>query len=729
MNRGKLISAICCVLALSACSTTRSLKSGEFLLRKNTVEVNEESFNASSLSSYLAQKPNSYVLGTNPLLSVYNWAGQSESGFANFLRSLGTKPVVYDPAKVEESIASMENHLHYIGYYGSHVDSEVSVKGKKVYVNYYVTLGRRFEISSIEYDIPSYGTFREDFRADSTNILVKTGSLLSGKTLEEEADRSALYFRNLGYYGFSRSFFAFEADTLASDGKARLKYSILDYALGEDPETAREHKKFSIGDVSFSYAKDLKLRPGMLEGLNLLRPGQPYSDQAINTTYTRLTNVAMFNGVNVNVSPVAEDRVDCNISLRSGGLQGFKTNLEASVNSTGLIGISPQLSYYHKNIFHGGEVLNLGLKGNFQFKPNDNVSSTEFSLTSSIRFPRFIFFPMSRFKGPYVPRTDISLAFNYQDRPEFQRTVISSAFTYNGRLSERLFYQFSPARANIARVFDVDESFLNQFIDNIFMLQMFADNFDLGWSAMLYYTTDASAIPARSYHYWRLSADVAGNILSMFNSALPQNDRGQYTVWDIPYAQYVRGELQLGQTFRFGKNDRHALALRFLAGGVYTYGNSTMPLDKTFYCGGSTSMRGWQARTLGPGNDTSLADFFIIPTQIGLMKFEANAEYRFPLFWKFEGAAFVDAGNVWDYATTEEEKDDPDVFNFKTLPESFGMNWGVGLRLNFDLILLRVDAGFRLHDPGRAEGERWVGPDGWFKRNGFAIHFGVGYPF
>ena len=729
MNRGKLIPVLFCALALSACSTTRALRSDEFLLRKNTVEVSDNSLSASGLGSYLVQKPNSYVLGLNPLLSVYNWAGNSESGFAGFLRSIGTKPVVYDPALVEESVARMESHLRYIGYYGSHVDSEVSVKGKKVYVTYYVEPGRRYEISSVEYALPEYGTFREDFQADKPNSLVKEGVFLSESILEEEAERSSHYLRDQGYFGFSKSYYAFEADTLASDGKARLKYSVLDYALGDDPETAREHKKFTIENVSFSYAKDLKIRPSVLEGLNRLRPGQPYSEQAVNTTYTRLTNVAMLSGVNVNVTPVADDKVDCDISLRAGGLQGFKTNLEASVNSTGLIGISPQLTYYHKNIFHGGEVLNLGLKGNFQFKPNDNVSSTELSLTSSIRFPRLLFFPMSKLKGPYVPRTDISLAFNYQDRPEFVRTVISSAFTYNGRLSERLFYQFSPARANIARVFDVDETFLNQFIDNLFMLQMFADNFDLGWSSMLYYTTDASAIPTRTYHYWRLSADVAGNILSAFNSVLPQNDRGQYMVWNIPYAQYVRGELQLGQTFRFGRNDKHALALRFLAGGVYTYGNSTMPLDKTFYCGGSTSMRGWQARALGPGNDTTLADYFIIPTQIGLMKFEANAEYRFPLFWKFEGATFVDVGNVWDYATTEEEKDDPDVFSFKTLPESFGMNWGIGLRLNLDLILLRVDAGFRLHDPGRAEGERWVGPDGWFRRNGFAIHFGVGYPF
>lgn len=732
MIRRKPILLLCAAAALllAGCSTTRALKNGEFLLRKNTVKVNDESFKTSSLSSYLAQKPNSYLLGMNPLLSVYNWAGSSESGFAGFLRRLGTAPVVYDPLKVEESVASMENHLRYIGFYGSQVESDVRVKGRKVYVTYYVTLGRRFEISTIDYELPSYGTFEEDFRADLPNTLVTKGSQLSEEVLEQEAERSARWLRDKGYYGFSKSYYAFEADTLASDGKARLTYAVRDYALGDDPVSAVEHRKFSIGDVSFTYPKELKIRPRVLENLNLLRPGQPYSDKAINTTYTRLTNVSMFNGVNVNVTPASEDKVDCNIVLRAGGLQGFKTNLEASVNSTGLVGISPQLSYYHKNIFHGGEVLNLGLKGNFQFKPNDNVSSQEVSVTTSLRFPRFIGLPNHIFKGSYIPRTDITASFNYQNRPEFRRSVLASAFIYNGRFSEHLFYQFTPLRANISRIFDVKDDFYESLGDNIYLYQIYSDNFDMGQSGMLYYTTDASANPSRPYHYVRFSVDLSGNVLSLFNRFLPMDQWGlQHMIWGVPYSQYVRGELQLGKTFRFGEKDRHSLALRALVGAGYGYGNSfSQPMDKLFYCGGSTSMRGWQARTLGPGTDTSLAEFFIIPTQLGEWKTEANVEYRFPIVWKFEGALFVDAGNIWDFPTEGIEDDDVGLRSLFSL-DGIAMNWGVGLRLNFDLILLRIDAGIRLHDPGLEAGKRWVAPENWFTGSNMAFHFGVGYPF
>ena len=722
MKRGNSIFVILSALAVAACSTTRSIPKGEFLLRKTDLKVDDKSFNANSLNPYIVQKPNSYILGLNPLLSVYNWAGEGNGGFARLFRRLGTAPVVYQPSKVDESILSMQNHLDYMGYYGSEVMSDVQVRGRKVYVTYYIALGHRYQISAIDYDIPTYGSFKQDFEEDLPNSTIAPGQYLSESALETEADRGARYFRNQGYYGFTKSYYAFEADTLAGDGTAKLKMSIRDYALGDDPSSARMHRKYTIGRVTMDYPQDLKIRRSVLENLNMLRPGQPYSEKAIGDTYTRFTTVSMLSGVNVNVTPSSEDQVDCNISLRNSGLQGFKTNLEASVNSTGLIGISPQLTYYHKNIFRGGEVLNLGIKGNFQFKPNDNASSTEVSVSTSLRFPKFIGLPNRFFKGPYIPRTDISLAFNYQNRPEYRRSVISTAFTYNGRFSERLFYQFSPIRANISRIFDINTDFYMSLLDNLYLMQVYSDNFDMGVSGMLYYTTDASAIPTKPYHYARLSVDVAGNVLSLFNGLLPTNSLSQHLIWNTPYAQYVRGELQLGKTFRFGWQDRHSLAFRLLAGAGYGYGNSySQPLDKMFYSGGSTSMRGWQARTLGPGGDQSLSEFFIIPTQMGEYKLEANMEYRFPLFWKFEGAAFVDAGNIWDYGPSDTD----DTFSFDTI----GLDWGLGLRLNMDFILLRIDAGIRLHDPARQAGDRWVDPGMWLKGNNWALHFGVGYPF
>ena len=726
LRRGLYFCAI--LLASVACSTTRSLEDGQYLLRKNKIVVNDKSVTSGELGSYVSQKPNSYLLGLNPFLSIYNWGNDGSTPMERFWKKLGDAPVVYDPSQVDKTIASIQNHLRYIGYYGSQVESSVAVKKRKVYVTYYVALGKRYQISSIDYEVPSYGTFKQDFEADLPNSTLAVGQYLSESALEAEAERSAQYFRNNGYYGLTKTYYAFEADTLASDGGARLKMAIRDYGLGDSPSQGHEHKKFTLNEVTITRPERLKIRPSVLENLNTLHPGQQYDERDINTTYSRLSKVNMLSGVNIDLNPVSDDKVDCNISLRSSGLQGFKTNLEASVNSSGLMGISPQLTYYHKNLFHGGEVLNLALKGNFQFKFKDTAYSTEVSATSSIRFPRFLGLPTRIFKGPNIPQTDLSLAFSYQDRPEYKRTVIASALTYNGRLGKRMFYQITPIRANITRVFNMSDAFLERLMSSMYMLQAYSNSFDMGVGGMLYYTTDASAIPKTPYYFFRVNLDVSGNLLSLFNPVLPViEDTGVHTIWSVPYSQYARLEFQTGKVFRFGKEDRHALALRFWGGAVLAYGNGNVPLERYFSCGGAMSMRGWQARALGPGNDYTYRDVFSIPSQIGDFKLEANVEYRFPLFWKLEGALFLDTGNIWDLPSPY--YNDEGTFAFDTLGESFAMDWGPGIRVNLDFLLLRLDLGFRVHDPARDEGDRWLGPGQWFKKDNLAVHFGVGYPF
>lgn len=732
-SRSHIFIALAAALAIASCSTTRTLKDGEYLLRSNKIKVNDKSFNASDLSAYLLQKPNSWMLGTSPSLVVYNWGGDGSNAFQRFFRKLGNPPVVYDASKVDETIDNISNHLRYIGYYGSVVESNVSVSKRKVYVTYYVALGKRYKISAIDYDIPTYGTFKQDWEADLNNVTVKPGIYLSEEIIEKEADRSSAFFRTRGYYGFNKSYYLFEADTLAGDGNAKVKMSIRDYALGDSPTSAKEHKKYSIGELTISKPSRLKIRPGVIETLNLIKPGQLYNEEVINDTYTRFSNVNMLTGVNITTSEAPGEKVDCNIALRNSGLQGFKVNLEASVNSTALIGISPQLTYYHRNIFHGGEVLNLGVKGNFQFRPKSDAYSTEVSTTASILFPKFIGLPTRLFKGKYIPKTEVSAAYNYQDRPEFKRTAIAGEFSYTGRFNSRFSYKFTPLRINVTRLFDASDEFLERLFENIILSGAYMDKFDMGISTMLYYTTDNSVVPTKPYHYVRFNMDLSGNTLSLFNNLLQVGEYGERLIWNVPYTQYVRGEVHLGKTFRFGKLDRHALALHFTAGAGFPYGNSkdsSIPLEKLFYCGGAYSMRGWQARTLGPGTNTIYATLFTIPSSVGEMKLEANIEYRFPIIWKLEGALFADAGNVWDLPRGDDDTDDVNSvfgFNQETL-EGIGLDWGLGIRLNLGLIVVRVDSGFRIHDPGREEGYRWLGPADWFNSS-YAIHFGVGYPF
>ncbi len=702
MNCKNLILSILAGILATGCATQR-LAEGEYRLAGNKIKVVGKQISSSELTSYLAQKPSASFLG---------------------IRRPGAPLVIHDDSQVQTSADNIENHLEYIGYYGSKVTSEVEYQGKKAYVTYIVTPGKRYTIRSIDFELPQDEEFRQEFETDRPHITIKEGQYLAESTLEAETVRSAEFFRNRGYYGFDKSFYFCEADTLSHDGTAALKMAIRDYPRNGSPEDAKRHRKFTIGDVTLSYPKEIPIRTYILEELNVLRPGMPYSERAVNATYSRLSNLSVFNSVNVTMNPVSDHVVDCDINLLNGGVQGFKTNLEASVNSTGLFGISPQLNYFHKNFFHGGELFNLGLKGNFQFKTKDKIRSTEFSVSSTLRIPRLIGLPNSLFRGPNLPHTDLTLGFSYQDRPEYKRTMITTSFGYTGNLGRNFYYQFFPFQANIVRLFSVSESFAERLVSDLFLLNAYSDHFDMGMGGMLYYTTDPTPIPKRTYTYGRLSFDLAGNVLSLFNSAMPTNQIGQHSIWQIPYAQYVRGELQLGQTIRFGGGDNQAVAFRFLVGAGYGYGNSTtVPFEKQFYAGGANSMRGWQARALGPGRVQPWTEYFLIPSQTGDFKMEANFEYRFPIVWKLEGALFADAGNVWNLRLAEYMEGSN--FSFDTI----AADWGLGLRVNLDFILVRIDLGAKIYEPCRPVGERLIGPDQWLKSGNFALHFGVGYPF
>lgn len=728
-----LMAALSAIAALSfSCSTTRVLEDGQYRLAANKVEVKGDSkFNPKEIESYIKQKPNSYIIfGWNPFLNLYNWSGKNPDKAVNrFIRKMGTAPVIYQPSQVESSTENIKRHLEYLGYYGSDVRSDIDVKGKKVKVTYSVTLGKRFRIGEITYSVPD-GEFKDDFLADTSEITVRSGDYLSEDALEKETELRASAMRRKGYFGFTKNYFSFEADTLNSPDTAGLLMTVKEYTRNQTPEYARPHRKYYMGKVTLSYDKDLKFNDKVLRNMCTLHPGDLYDEKEVNTTYSRLSALKMFSGVNVSMNPRDSGIVDCDITLTRSRMQGFKVNLEGSTNSTGLIGISPQISYYHKNIFHGGQWLNLGFLGNFQFKYDDrSVKSNEFGVSAGLSFPEFLGLPNSIFKGPSVPRTEINASYNYQNRPEYTRNMISTSYGYSGSLRNgKFFYQFYPIQAKIVRLTNLDPNFYTTLSGNPFMRDAYQNHFDVGSGLVAYYTTSTALVPKETYEYARLQLDASGNVLSLFNKAMKSDEYGSRLIWNTPYSQYIRTELTLGKTFVFGKNGGQALAIRLLGGVGYAYGNSsTIPFEKQFYSGGANSMRGWQARSLGPGN--SKADTtFVIPSQTSDVKLEANLEYRFPMFWKLCGAVFTDVGNIWTLKETDGDDGSHTHFDLKNLAASLAADWGFGIRVDLNFLILRLDMGMKIHDPS-LDTARWRSPSQWLKKDGYTLHFGVGYPF
>ncbi len=226
----------------------------------------------------------------------------------------------------------------------------------------------------------------------------------------------------------------------------------------------------------------------------------------------------------------------------------------------------------------------------------------------------------------------------------------------------------------------------------------------------------------------RAQFETAGNLLNgvsrIFN--LKKNDQGQRMLFNIAYAQYAKFDFDYTKIIRFDENN--SLVLHGDFGIAWPYGNSkVLPFEKRYTAGGPNSVRGWSVRELGPGKFKGSDGRIDFINQTGDLKLDLNLEYRTHLFWKFDGAAFIDAGNIWTLRNYEEQQGGQ--FQIGEFYKQLAFAYGLGLRLNFNYFILRFDAGMKAINPvydDFKEHYAFFNPN--FKRD-FTFHFAVGLPF
>jgi Outer membrane protein/protective antigen OMA87 len=667
--------------------------------------------------------------------------------------------------------------LLYNGYYYSSITDSIHTKNKLTVVDYFVRPGKQYKINNIKYDIADT-SLAKDFYAGNMQDVIKKGAILSENYLNTSSNKISSYLRTIGYYGFTGNYFFFQADTTNLKDSANIVVSIKNYTRNETIQQARVHKKFVFGDVYYVpmkknsnpityskigdsivvtaaidtlknivdtlnykdinliYKKNIILRPKVLQRMNLIKKGAIYNEQDVANTYQKLSNLRLFSSVNFQIDTSANsNEVACTAALVASELQGYKVGLQASTNAIGLLGLSPSVSYYHKNLFKGAELFNVSVMGDFLFSLNSKKKATEFGVSASLSVPNFLFLPDKIFNSSEVPRTEYALSYNFQSRPEYTRNIISGSYSYVWNYKNKFFYKISPLQVAIVKLYNIRNDFYHNLKDP-FLINSYQNHFDMGMGANFYFTTDASTMPTKSYFYLRWQNDLSGNLLSLFNKQMKENSYGERLIWGSPYSQYFRTEISAVYTWRFGRSKKQAIATRVLGGVGVGYGNSvTLPFEKLFWAGGAYSLRAWQARTVGPGY-AQIDTTFSIPNQTGDIRLEANIEYRFPMFWKFEGAVFLDAGNVWNLKNSTKLSNKPigsvidsnndGLFKSNNFYKHLAADWGLGLRLNLGFALLRLDMGMKIYNPPTFS---WMGPDDWLKKGNYGIQFGVGYPF
>ena len=235
-----------------------------------------------------------------------------------------------------------------------------------------------------------------------------------------------------------------------------------------------------------------------------------------------------------------------------------------------------------------------------------------------------------------------------------------------------------------------------------------------------------SATTGNSYSI-RFNIESSGNLLyglsHLFNAK--RNDSHQYTLMNIAYAQYVKTDFNFAKSFMI--DERNSIVFHVGAGVAFPYGNSRiLPFEKRYFSGGANSVRGWSVRSLGPGSYRGDGYSMDYVNHTGDIKLDLNLEYRTYLFWKLNGAVFIDAGNIWNMKSQGIHSEG--VFKFNRFYKQLAVAYGLGIRFDLDFLILRFDGGMKAVNPMYTGRDRFpvISPD--FKRD-FAFHFAVGYPF
>lgn len=701
------------LLLTTACSTGKYVQEGEYILDKVAVVSDQSDYNAAPLSQYVRQKE-------KPKL------------FSLFRNPFSRKPVIYDTLQARLSCQDLMTAMQNEGYMNAGVSLYTETKGKKLKATYLLHPGQPFLIGKVNYDIQDEG-IQQLLHLDQTdNQQIKPGMRFTVETLDNERKRIAGLLSDNGYFRFNKDFIHFTADTVMGRKDIALTLQLRKYKSNSNsPEV--DHTRYLIRDVLFQSndSDRIHLRKQVLLNATAIKAGRPYDASALQRTYNNFARLQAVKYTNIKFAEVPDTNLlDCHIQISTNKPSTISFQPEGT-NTAGDLGAAASITYTNRNLFHGSEQLSIEFRGAYEaitgLEGYQDQNYTEFSVETKLVFPRFLApFLSKSFRRRQTASSEWAVSWNFQNRPEFHRRVFSSAWRY--RWSEpkhHLNYRFDLLDLNYVYMPWISSTFKRDYLDNAenrnaILRYNYEDIFIMKAGFTVSYTDGVDAV--------RANFESAGNLLNGVSKGFgfKTNSQGQHTLFNIAYAQYVKFDFDYTHLFQFDK--RNALALHAGLGVAYPYGNSTvLPFEKRYFSGGANSVRGWSVRELGPGKFKGTDGRIDFINQTGDVKLDLNAEYRSSLFWKLQGALFIDAGNIWTLRNYAEQPGGQ--FKFTEFYKQIAASYGMGLRLNFDYFILRFDVGMKAVNPAyESEKEHWSIFHPKLSRD-FDFHFAVGLPF
>ncbi len=762
------------LLTTISCRSTKRLAKNQALVTKLTLKGIDKTF---------AEQAQSYVsLDIRPNSPFNLWVYNTFNKKGN--KELGEEPHILDSSLVEASRNQIEKYMDTKGYLNNKVKSQIKVKNKRAEIIYTAEQGPEFKFKDLSFNIADsviknlYLSNRESFTK------IKNGARYDEDSLSFERENIYLLMKENGYFDFVRPFVRVDIDTNFNNSQASVNLSILNPEDGQHeiykinktfiriqpssgilptqrPDSVVIDSQYTFYDYSGFF------KPQVISKYLFFRKDDVYNIDKADLTTQRLFDLNVFKSMKLDFVKTKDstNRLTGLIDILPLKRKTNRIDGEFTFNNS-LTGVNLGLTYQNRNTFGGAEIFEIKVRGGIQFDRRlsgnlgDRLLSRDYQVGASLSFPRLISpFPIPFIGKNGIPRTRVGASYQiYRLTNVYDRRTVSSVLSYDWVETKYKTHSLTPI--NLQYALGIIEPSVAQDLSNrggSFFLQTLRSQ--LVSSSLYSYTLNLAKLNSLSNFLFFLgSIEVGGNSAALLGKAIgKKNDLSQTEIFGVPYSQFVKAEVDNRYYKSLGGSKQ--LVLRINPGIGIAYGNlKQLPFDKQFFGGGSSGIRAWQARTLGPGNynrsslpsDSTRVNLRNID-QLGDIKFEGNLEYRFKVLDNFfgttvKGATFLDFGNIWKLRG--ETALPNSQFKVDKIWNQTAIGTGVGLRFDVNFFVFRLDAGFKLKDPQFLNSsDQWI-TQYWFNktaRNNFKntysltnnpdrysitqIQFGIGMPF
>ncbi len=766
----------------SACNVSRFLEEDEILYNKVDIKFEDKEGieNPSDLKEDLywvgRPLPNRKWFG---LFKINLWAyykgKDGEKGFKAWLKRRGEEPVLLDSALVENNCRRMETYLFNNGYYNADVDYETKIADHNATVTYVVGVAKQYTIDSIAYHTPS-----PDLKALVNGIPInrrplKKGDAFSTTKLDEERKNIVDYLQNQGYFKFEKKHINFQIDSSKNDhtidvfvnltkpeGEARHEtyyindiYVYTDYYPGEDVEGKLDTVEY--GGYYFISQSHIFKPQNMVDKV-FIKKGELYSAKTHQKTFENFLEMEAFKFVNMRFNEKEgkpQNKLDCYIFLTP--LKRMKYSMEAELNNRftenpigdGSLGTALTATYLNRNFFKGAEQFSVNIFGGVEFDLFDQegkrslINTINLSGQANLTIPKFMLpFPKKVLPKTWqdiIRKSKVNTTFSLSDNfvrllGFYSINATEFRFGYDWRPNSKTRHILSPISVASSFVYNPSDTLTALLESDLRLKRSFENRLIIGGSYS-YINTNQQMLKRNKY-FFRADLELAGNMInflenSLLTTGLIERSFDEILGEGLDYSQFIR--IQADYRYYLNFYNSTTLVARVYGGLGIPYSNSNvLPFIRQFFSGGSTGVRAFRIRGIGPGTYVPTGSASNIQFErTGDIKLEANLEYRFPLYWYFKGAFFVDAGNVWTLKYDSLKVGSQ--FDAASFLNEFGVGAGFGLRFDFSYFVLRFDFSTPLYKPFELPGERWLGRiqlgDAAWRRENLLLQLGIGYPF